>query len=241
MSPARAKCKAMLEKYYQDVPTTDDHYKTMIFNYVSRDKVVLDAGCGRHLEFAKLVSPYAKAVIAADVTNDLAPWAEPKPGIVVCFDLSAMAVANKTIDLIICRSVFEHLTDPAAVLREFTRILKPGGHIIFRTPNLYDYVSMVSMATPHRLHQWLLNRLLKWDEDDIFPTAYRMNTTHKIQRLMQEAGFACVELKLVSHYPAYLMFSPLIFRLGIMFESLIRKYEALRWLRGCIVGVFKKA
>jgi len=96
------------------------------------------------------------------------------------------------------------------------------------------------MITPHRFHQWILNRLLKWDQDDIFPTNYRLNTTQEINRMMMKAGFSCVELKLVNHYPAYLMFSPLLFRIGIAFDELIREHDILKQLRGSIVGTFEK-
>jgi SAM-dependent methyltransferase len=49
-------------------------------------------------------------------------------------NLAAIPVADASVDTIMSRSVFEHLDDPAAVYREFMRVLKPGGRVVFLTP-----------------------------------------------------------------------------------------------------------
>ncbi len=42
---------------------------------------------------------------------------------------------DQTFDRIWCSEVIEHLNDPAAVIHEFRRVLKPGGFAVFTTPN----------------------------------------------------------------------------------------------------------
>lgn len=56
---------------------------------------------------------------------------------------------------------------------------------------------------------------------------------------MQSAGLIETELLMINHYPAYLMFSPLLFRLGVLYERLTSR-EELRQLRGSILCVFEK-
>lgn len=49
-------------------------------------------------------------------------------------DITAIPVAAESFGAIMCIEVFEHIPDPRAALREFTRLLKPGGHLILTAP-----------------------------------------------------------------------------------------------------------
>jgi ubiquinone/menaquinone biosynthesis C-methylase UbiE len=51
--------------------------------------------------------------------------------------LTAIPVPDSTYDLVLCTQVMEHVPDPLGVLREFHRVLKPGGQALAdRTPVL---------------------------------------------------------------------------------------------------------
>lgn len=54
----------------------------------------------------------------------------------VC-DLSAIPVEGDRFDFIVFNQVMEHLPEPKTVLREFYRVLKPGGKIIYTGPLFY--------------------------------------------------------------------------------------------------------
>jgi SAM-dependent methyltransferase len=49
-------------------------------------------------------------------------------------DLTAIPVPDSTYDLVLCTQVMEHVPDPLAVLREFHRVLKPGGQAWLTAP-----------------------------------------------------------------------------------------------------------
>jgi hypothetical protein len=76
-------------------------------------------------------------------------------------------------------------------------------------------------------------------EDDVFPTPYRANTMSSMRKLLRSAGMAEVNLQMLNHYPAYLMFSPVLFRLGVMYER-ITGLRMFQGLRGSILCVFEK-
>jgi SAM-dependent methyltransferase len=49
-------------------------------------------------------------------------------------DITAIPVAPASFDAILCAEVLEHVPEPLAAIREFARILKPGGKLILTAP-----------------------------------------------------------------------------------------------------------
>jgi hypothetical protein len=111
--------------------------------------------------------------------------------------------------------------------------------VVIITPNKYDYVSLIAAVTPYWLHRSLVSRICNVPEDDVFPTLYRANTMSALRQAMTAAGLVEREMDTINHYPAYLMFSPVLFRLGVLYERLT-SLKALRSLRGSILCVFEK-
>jgi SAM-dependent methyltransferase len=64
----------------------------------------------------------------------------------VC-DILNIPEADASFDVILCTEVLEHVTDPVPVIREFARLLKPGGIAIITAP----FVSFTHFA-PHHYH-----------------------------------------------------------------------------------------
>jgi hypothetical protein len=118
-------------------------------------------------------------------------------------------------------------------------VLKPGGTVVLLTPSKYDYVSLIAAATPYRLHRSLVSRIFRVSEDDVYPTFYRANTPSRIAKTLESVGLRKRELQMVNHYPAYLMFSPVLFRLGMLYERLTA-LEMFRGLRATILCAFQK-
>ena len=70
-------------------------------------------------------------------------WDQSKLDIVS--DITAIPQPDGSFDAVLCTEVFEHLPDPLAALREFARLLKPGGHLILTAP----FCSLTHMAPYH--------------------------------------------------------------------------------------------
>jgi ubiquinone/menaquinone biosynthesis C-methylase UbiE len=233
----REKCETLCRKYYSGRKFHDSLYRDLIRKHLAAGQTVLDAGCGRYLRFCKELSDTA-AVVGIDLEpvletdNQSAPFG-------VRGDVGRLPFLSNRFDMVISRSVIEHLEDPSQVFREFSRVLRPGGKVIVITPNKYDYVSMIAALTPYWLHRFLVSRIFEVPEHDVFPTLYRANTLSTIQKLFKSAGLAPRELDTVNHYPAYLMFSPTLFRLGVFYER-ITSLKLFRSLRGSILCVFEK-
>jgi SAM-dependent methyltransferase len=55
----------------------------------------------------------------------------------VCGDAAAIPIASSSVDTVLCTEVLEHVPDPNAVMREMSRVLKPGGVLICTAPFFY--------------------------------------------------------------------------------------------------------
>lgn len=49
-------------------------------------------------------------------------------------DVTDIPVPNASFDVVLCTEVLEHLPDPVAAVREFARILRPGGRLVLTAP-----------------------------------------------------------------------------------------------------------
>lgn len=105
-------------------------------------------------------------------------------------------------------------------------MLKPGGLFLFRTTNLTHYVTVVSAHSPHWFHKLIANRVRDLSSDDHapWPTFDRMNSRAAVRRNLLEAGFGEIEVQLIEPYPVYLVFNPMAFRLGILYERLVNRW-----------------
>ena len=118
----------------------------------------------------------------------------------------AIPYSDNTFDLVFADNVLEHLPDPLQVFSEVSRVLKPGGVFLAKTPNKWHYVPLIARLTPLWFHRWVV----EWrgrNGDDVFPTLYRTNTSSKVKELAQMSGLSVKKIDYIEGRPEYLRFS----------------------------------
>jgi SAM-dependent methyltransferase len=131
--------------------------------------------------------------------------------------VEALPLAAGSFDLVTCSWVIEHLADPSRAFAEVARVLAPGGHWVFLTPNSRNLVALVNRLVHQRLQARLVRRLYARDEADTFPVRYRANTPERIERLAREAGLSRTQVQLVGD-PTYLAFNDALFAMASLLE-----------------------
>lgn len=90
-------------------------------------------------------------------------------------DITTIPVPDASFDAIMCVEVFEHIPEPAVAVREFARILKPGGILITTAP---------FCSTTHQQPYYFANGLSRYWYEKILP-----ESGFEIQELKQNGNF----------------------------------------------------
>jgi len=128
----------------------------------------------------------------------------------VCASCYSLPLKARSVDMVVCRWLFEHLESPEEALREFGRVLRIGGFLYVKTPNLMNYAMVVSKVTPTTFHN--LFRSAAGGHDNI-PTFYRANTRRKLKDLAAKSGFAVRRLESYPYSYMYYAFNKELFLL----------------------------
>jgi SAM-dependent methyltransferase len=227
----------LLDRFYDDRAHPYRVFERHVDALLPSQAVLLDAGCGRTAPVLRKYLGRARRLIGVE----LVPFTDVIPGIETYnADLARLPLETSSVDVIMSRSVFEHLTDPEAVYQEFARVLRPGGAVVFLTANMWDYGTLVAKLIPNRFHGAIVKRVEGRAEEDTFPTAYRTNTRRDVNRLAGRGGLAVESFDYLSQYPNYLLFNGPLFFLGMCFEKTIARVSMLRFLRGWILVTLRK-
>lgn len=148
------------------------------------------------------------------------------------YDGARFPFADASFDAAVSDYVLEHVKDPALFLREVHRVLADGGAFLFRTPNVFHYVSLLSRILPDRLSLWARNRR---HDHPVYPKYFRFNSSGRCRRLLAEAGFDVAEMALIEKEPSYGMGSRLLFFPMMAYERIVNAAEALGFLRANIL------
>ncbi|MGH3681828.1 MAG: methyltransferase domain-containing protein, partial [Natronosporangium sp.] len=97
--------------------------------------VVVDLGCGGGVSLAATAARFPSArLIGVDLSVDAITRARPRlQGVpFVVADLAQpLPLVDRSVDVVICHNVLELLPDPAQLLGETARALRPGGRAVF--------------------------------------------------------------------------------------------------------------
>lgn len=137
---------------------------------LAKDKIVLDAGCGAGYGADMLLKSGAKRVYAIDKAGEAVDYCRSHfKGKNLLFkegDISKLDFPAKFFDLVVALEVIEHVEDYAQAIREFYRVLKPGGLLLISTPNkaIYSPDSRKPFYPFHK-HEFYLKDLKKMLRD----------------------------------------------------------------------------
>ena len=155
-------------------------------------------------------------------------------------DAGKIPFEDARFDLVFADNVMEHLDDPLAVLMEVRRVLKPGGWLLFKTPNRTHYMPLIARFTPHWFHQFV-NRRRGRAEIDTFPTRYRINTRKDVLAFASKAGFDVVSVNRIEGRPEYLRIFWPAYLIGIFYERIVNSGSGMAPFRVLLIAELRRS
>jgi len=118
--------------------------------------VLLDAGCGQGKSFRPLIEHFSpQRLIAIDAEERCLERARVEAGKETVpielrrEDIGELDLPDASVDLVFCHQTFHHLTCQEQALRQFHRVLKPGGLLLF------------AESTRAYIHSWIIRLLFR--------------------------------------------------------------------------------
>ena len=147
-SQSRAAYEAWHEAVYAEDATANRPWHDLVLRHLraadldGRD--VLEIGCGRGELACRLAESAAppRRLVAADFAQVAVRFGAARGrhrslGSIswMVADVQAVGLPDETFDTVFSCETIEHLVDPVGALREFYRMLRPGGRVVLTTPN----------------------------------------------------------------------------------------------------------
>lgn len=229
--------ETLKERYFGDDVHPYRIFEQEVGHRLHPSGALLDLGCGRGAPVLLKFKGRAGRLLGIDVVE----FHEGLAGLELHrADVGTIPLESETVDVVMARSVMEHITDPSQVYAEIYRILKPGGCFIFLTGNQWDYSALIAMLVPNRFHPWIVSKTEGRAPEDVFPVVYKTNTYRAVRLLSAASGFEIVRFEYLGQYPSYFMFNGVLFFFATGWEKLLRRLNSLRFLRGWILVTLRR-
>ncbi|HEY6470193.1 MAG TPA: class I SAM-dependent methyltransferase [Candidatus Dormibacteraeota bacterium] len=209
-------------------------YRTLIGSVARPGARILDLGCGRNgLHGNDLSCAPGTTVVGVDPNPDALAGNTMVSHRVVGSG-EDLPFAAGSFDVVASAWVLEHLDHPGLVFSEVRRVLVKGGRFVFVTPNAWNYNAWMIRAVPHRWHATLTRRLYGRGEGDACPVRYRANSSARLHRLLNAAGFDTTRL-MYNGDPSYIAFNRALLETSFGIERILAT-PALAGARVHILG-----
>jgi SAM-dependent methyltransferase len=151
-----AKAVTWPAKYAQHGPLAGrlDSLSAAVSSYAQAGDRVLDLGCGTG-ELVRSLADAGRWVVGCDISRQMLLRAARGPGgragwVRLEPRWRSLPLASAVFDVVVAASVLEYVAEPAAVLSECARVVRPGGVVLCTVPDLRHCI---------RWAEWLAQRL----------------------------------------------------------------------------------
>lgn len=156
-----------------------DDLERLITNRAPSYPVIVDVGCGAGQSLKRLTRRFApQMIVGVDIDAEMLRLSAMEtrqidtPVTLIRGTSSNLGIASESVDIVFCHQTFHHLPDQESAMREFHRVLKPGGILLF------------AESTRKFIHSWIIRLLFRHPMDV-------QKSADEYRSAIEEAGFSC--------------------------------------------------
>lgn len=186
-------------------------------------QVVLDVGGGHLCPFAQRRTAQSAAyVIASDILHEQLVKNRVADGCAVADACIGLPFRDASIDLLVTRSVLEHLPDTRRFFAEAARVTRPGGYQVHVCPARNAPFAVLNRLLPG----WLVHKALyfvfpQWRDECGFK-AYYDNCTHgEMTRILRASGLEVEQVHLRYYQSIYFKFLVPLYLAFVTYDLLV--------------------
>ena len=197
---------------------------------------------GRSCRFAELRRQESGVrIVGVDVSDDELKHNEDVDERIVADVVQGLPFDDGSVDMIVSRSVVEHLEDSEAFVRNAKHALRGGGYFIHLLPSRFAPFALVNRTLPNTVARKVVHALVPGSEGRLgFRTFYDHCSPAEIRALLSKHGFEIVELQTNYYQADYFDFFLPLYVLMATYELAAYKLR-LEQLAATILVVARKS
>ncbi len=202
--------------------------------------VIMDVGGGRSTPFADRLDPAKNAyLLAADIDPGEISLNEKAAGVLVFDATKPFPLRDKSCDLIVTRSVMEHLPVTEPFIKEASRVLTPEGSFISVMPCRYSPFAILNRVLPNAFTKKAIARIFpQWADSCGFIAHYTDCYMPKMAENYEKHGFDIEELKVRYYQSIYFKWIFPIYLISLTYDLFMYSMKIKRL--GCQLFIVAK-
>lgn len=182
-----------------------DTYVAQALEHLQPGSTIVDVGGGRTCSFAGSLPPdKAVRVVAVDISPEELAANTAADETHVADVARHLPFADATVDVLVSRTVLEHVHDVERAAEEMARVLRPGGTSLHLLPCRYALFAIVARTLPFWFAKGVLHTLMPESRGVVeFDVHYDHCEPRALKRVFRNAGFHEVSIECTWDQAAY--------------------------------------
>jgi SAM-dependent methyltransferase len=205
-------------------------YESTVAQYMNArpNQLVVDVGGGKSCPFSKYREPaLGTRIVAVDISEaemrDNSDVDEARVGNI----MQELPFEPGEVDLIVSRSVLEHLVDLDSFVATSQKVLKPGGYFIHLLPGRYAPFAVINRSLP----SWLSRKVLYFFQPRVigicgFPAFYDKCNHSALAKSLHAHGLELEECRVSYYQSQYFNFFVPLYLVSVAYELVARAVGA---------------
>lgn len=221
----------------------EELYLSIVAQYMNAKdgQTIVDVGGGRSCRFAKLRRPASSnRIVCVDISMDEMAKNLDVDEKRVANIVESIGFRSETVDMIVSRSVLEHISDQRKFICTSWQALKPGGVCIHFFPSKFAPFAVLNQLLPNRVSRFVVHSIFEGKEGILgFPAKYDKTYYAAFLKLLRECGFAVKRFELSYYQSGYFSFCLPLFVASALYEVIVRAF-GVRNLAAYVIVVAAK-